>query len=480
MDDSPLGSWRDLISGGRDNEQDATAVFSEEEHDLVGQVFSLGDTGQSKASFPGPRASRHEEATVASFGCTTTRDMESTMLRIEEQIREGMSRNEQIGERMLRKQSDVQSTMSKRLDELSSSRSAQIGPEDLGRYLADATMRSVDAALRQFEERIENRLARQEELLMKQQDSPASLLRTLNEGLSSVTDRFEKSSESLRKTVQADLATINGRCEIMTDAVHECNRSQVQAQEELRHFLRRFQQELQFLQPAQDVPVDVAPELQELRGSVEGGFNHLSDRMLILRQELREVYSVVADLPREKSYYYEEQKLPKFDSLGRQSRESLQAERSRQHGGESQHVSAPPSFRASKPSSRPNSSGPVRPPSGGGSSPRRASGAGLPASESVGGQQTETASAADEEELAAPPATLTPVALAAAATAAQLERRLREARVSNVSSVPGGPNRRRPHTAGRDRFTRPAHYGNEGSERQSRDENLSLRRGRNK
>ncbi|OLQ10756.1 hypothetical protein AK812_SmicGene5467 [Symbiodinium microadriaticum] len=186
-------------------------------------------------------------------------------------------------------------------------------------------------------------------------------------------------------------------------------------------------------------------------------------------------------MPRSRRSQTPEQKLPKFDSLGRQSRESLQAERSRQHGGESQHVSAPPSFRASKPSSRPSSSGPVRPPSGGGSSPRRASGAGLPASESVGGQQTESASAADEEELAAPPATLTPVALAAAATAAQLERRLREARVSNVSSVPGGPNRRRPHTAGRDRFTRPAHYGgNEGSERQSRDENLSLRRGRNK
>eukprot|EP00439_Symbiodinium_sp_Y106_P059478 s93_g8.t1 len=454
MDDSPLGSWRDLISGGRDNEQD----------------FGKSDTGQTKASYPGPRAPRHEEATIASFGCTTTRDVESTMLRIEEQLREGMSRNEQIGERMLRKQSDVQSTMSKRLDELSSSRSAQMAPEELGRYLADATMRSVDSALRQFEERIESRLARQEELLMKQQDwvwdSPASLLRTLNEGLSAVTDRFEKSSESLRKTVQADLATINGRCEIMTDAVHECNRSQVQAQEELRHFLRRFQQELQFLQPAQDgfrqwalsdVPVDVAPELQELRGSVEGGFNHLSDRMLILRQELREVYSVVADLPREKSYY-EEQKLPKFDSLGRQSRESRRAKpvgafqqresdsmvarvstcrhrrplerQSRRHGrtrvdrfgqhpGEDQVLVGPPVQACRRPS----------PPS------------------------------AAAQELAAPPATLTPVALAAAATAAQLERRLREARVANVSSMPGGPNRRRPHTAGRDRFTRPAHSG---------------------
>ncbi|CAE7360239.1 Akr1a1 [Symbiodinium natans] len=375
--DSPLGSWRELSA----HEDPVSAG----EDALVGRVFTLGssDDIEAKEPFPGARGSpqRQHEMSIASFGCTTGRDVECTMLRIEEQLREGLSRSEEMGERMLRKQADVQSSMSKRLDELSA-RPAQISTEELGRFLADATIRSVDSVLRQFEARIESRLARQEEALQKQQtlnnaqleqllsqdgmklaplleDSSTSLVRFLNDGLSAVTDRFEKSSESLRKTVQADLATINGRCEIMTDAVHECNRSQVQAQEELRHFLRRFQQELQFLQPAQDVPVDVSPELQELRGSVEGGFNHLSDRMLILRQELMEVYSIVADLGacREKSFY---------EAVGRQSRESLLAERSRHHSSEIQCNSAPqPSLPQSKPASRRSSTPTSRPQSGG-------------------------------------------------------------------------------------------------------------------
>ncbi|CAE7360248.1 unnamed protein product, partial [Symbiodinium natans] len=89
-------------------------------------------------------------------------------------------------------------------------------------------------------------------------------------------------------------------------------------------------------------------------------------------------------------------------------------------------------------------------------------------------------------ELQTPPATLTPVALAAAATAAQLERRLREARVvsgSNTLASRTASIRRRPHTAGRDRFTRQETRScNERPQRSSRDDcdSFALRPGRTK
>jgi len=223
---------------------------------------------------------------------SSERDLEVLLKKLAKQMTDSLRRTEELGERALKRQVEVESKLIRRLDDLQL-RSAVPSPEELARLASDASRQALrdavsdlESKVRDLESRLHEPVIKMEELLEQQhemqrcfisrdraaqeeaqqvqsftkqaaeavashavQELGMRLTPRLNDSLSSgldqiasriasdieqATERWEKSAHALRIAVQTDLSTIGQRNEMLGDSLRECSRAQMEVQDDMR------------------------------------------------------------------------------------------------------------------------------------------------------------------------------------------------------------------------------------------------------
>jgi len=444
---------------------------------------------------------------VAGFGFAADQDIEAWLLRLEEGLQQGFRKAEELGERAMKRHSEVETNLVRRLEELRAP--AAPSQEELTRLVSEAArsaVRELDVKLQEqgfkqeqlFQElqrknradeqqqqqrrRLADEQQAQEEaqrdvqllesfakqtelgaaraskellqvLGLRLEETETAIVRSLEQSFSLAAERTEKSSELLRTTVQADLATIAGRSELLNQAIRECNRVQMQSQDEMRRLGQIFQP---------GVPQAVAP--QEPPPAAQG-FAKLNDVRIAVEAGLQQLLPHLQAVGPTSS--------PSFGGGHAQqmAEQDLHFERGHSHG----------SWEGLEQARQASSSGPRRPLSSTGIRREQASGLFPPAAREgrvYSGEYSEAAAAGSGASYAASaaaqergagaqiglpiPPSMTSYSAAAAATAAAERAELQllqdeQAYDAYAVSAPLVP--RRPTTPGRERSSRPEHHG---------------------